>query len=146
MGMIQDIKAMVKQAMLDRDDLRKSILKVALGDLETQALRLKDDITDAQCEQVIRKMVKSSHEMIKLSKDPAVVEKTKAELVILESLLPQTLSVEEIKAALASVIDDIKAVGNDGQATGVAMKHLKSNGAVVVGKDVSQAVRELRAS
>jgi hypothetical protein len=38
----------------------------------------------------------------------------------------------------------VKAAGNDGQATGVAMKHLKSLGAEVNGKDVSAAVRQLR--
>jgi hypothetical protein len=43
------------------------------------------------------------------------------------------------------VKDDIVAAGNDGQATGVAMKLLKSKGAAVDGKTVSAAVRKMRA-
>jgi hypothetical protein len=38
----------------------------------------------------------------------------------------------------------IKAAGNDGQATGVAMKHLKSAGASVDGKTVAEAVKQIR--
>jgi len=44
------------------------------------------------------------------------------------------------------VAEAIKAAGNDGQATGVAMKHLKSTGAVVSGKDVAAVVKTLRGS
>ena len=40
--------------------------------------------------------------------------------------------------------EQIKAAGNDGQATGIAMKQLKSQGAVVNGKDVGAAVALLR--
>jgi len=38
----------------------------------------------------------------------------------------------------------VLAAKNDGQATGVAMKHLKSSGASVTGQDVAQAVKALR--
>jgi uncharacterized protein len=48
-------------------------------------------------------------------------------------------------AALAPVADAIRAAGNDGQATGVAMKQLKSTGATVDGKTVAAAVKQLRA-
>ena len=145
MGMIEDIRARIKKAMIEKNDLEKSILKVALGDLDTEAARSKDGISGEKCEQVIRKMVKSANETIEHSTDADMIEKNKAEIAILETLLPKTLTVEEIKAALVVVAEDIKAAGNDGQATGVAMKHLKSQGAVVTGKDVSAAVREIRA-
>ena len=63
---------------------------------------------------------------------------------MLNAYLPKSLGVAEIVAALAPVAEAVKAAGNDGQATGVAMKHLKTLGAVVNGKDVSAAVRQLR--
>ncbi|QQE12890.1 GatB/YqeY domain-containing protein [Planctomycetota bacterium] len=144
MNMIAGIKQRVRKAMLERNDFEKSILKVALGDLETEASRSADEITNERCEQIIRKMVKSANEMIKLSKDEAMIEKCKAEIVILETLLPKTLSVDEIVAALESVKDNVLAAGNDGQAMGVAMKHLKSSGAIVEGKDVNAAIRKIR--
>ena len=56
------------------------------------------------------------------------------------------MSVDEIAQALIPVAAQIKAAGNDGQATGIAMKQLKSTGQSVNGKDVTAAVKELRKS
>ena len=66
------------------------------------------------------------------------------EMEVLAAFLPKSLSADEIAAALAPVAPQIKAAGNDGQATGIAMKQLKSTGAVVNGKDVTAAVKALR--
>ena len=41
--------------------------------------------------------------------------------------------------------DALRAEANDGKANAAAMKHLKSVGALVEGKDVSEAVRRVRA-
>lgn len=142
--LIDDIKKQVTQAMRDKDTQRRDLLKVVLGELQTAAARSGDAMDDGQAQKIIRKIVKSTHEMIELSKRPEAIEQAKAELVILESLLPKTLSAEEIIAALAPVADNVRSAGNDGQATGVAMKHLKSVGAVVEGQDVGAAVKQMR--
>lgn len=142
--LIDEIKKQVTQAMRDKDTQKRDLLKVVLGELQTAAARTGDNLDDEQAQKIIRKIVKSTQEMIELGKRPEAVEQAKAELVILESLLPKTLSVEEIVKALQPVADSIRAAGNDGQATGVAMKHLKSAGAVVEGKDVGVAVKQLR--
>jgi uncharacterized protein YqeY len=94
----------------------------------------------------LRKLVKSNEESIAASEDEAQKATLRSEIEVLSSLLPQSLDQDEIGAALAPVLDAIKAAANDGQATGVAMKHLKSLGAVVNGKDVSDAVKRLRKS
>ena len=69
----------------------------------------------------------------------------KKEIEALQSLLPKGMSVDQIVEALASQRDAIKAAKNDGQATGVAMKHLKSTGATFEGSDVAKAVQKIRA-
>ncbi len=142
--LIDDVKAQIKQAMRDKDTQKRDLLKVLLGEFQTAAARSSDELTDDQAQKIVRKMVKSNQEMIELSKRPEAIEQAKAELVLLESLLPKTLSVDEIVAALEPVKDAVLAAGNDGQATGVAMKHLKGSGAVVEGKDVGQAVKQMR--
>ena len=146
MSMIQEIKARMIQAMRDRDAPTKSILQVTLGDLELAETRQGGDLDDKQAAQIVRKILKSNQETLTLTKDPEKIEILKVEIVILEGLLPATLSVEQIVAALAPHLDAIKAPGNDGQATGVAMKNLKAAGAAVEGKDVSAAVRQIRGS
>ncbi len=142
--LIDDIKDQVLQAMRAKDSARRDLLKVVLGELQTVAARTGEDMDDDQAQRIIRKMVKSNLEMAELSKRPEVVQQMKTELVVLESLLPKTLTIEQIIEALAPVTDAVKAAGNDGQATGTAMKHLKSSGAVVEGRDVGQAVKRLR--
>lgn len=142
--LIDDIKAQITQAMRDKDTARRDLLKVVLGELQTAASRSGLAMDDEQAQRIIRKIVKSSQEMIELSDRPEAIAKAQAELVILESLLPKILTIEQIVAALAPVKQAVLAAGNDGQATGVAMKHLKSTGAAVEGKDVGQAVRQMR--
>ncbi|XAL98423.1 GatB/YqeY domain-containing protein [Phycisphaeraceae bacterium D3-23] len=139
-----EIKKRVFQAMKDKNELEKELLRVVLGDLQLAETRKAEPMTDKEEQQVVRRMVKSNQETVALTQDPAAVEKLKAELAILESLLPQTLSVAEVLVALEPVADGVKAAGNDGQATGVAMKHLKGQGLEVEGKDVAQAVKQLR--
>ena len=130
--------------MRDRDDAARSILRVALGDLQLAESRSAEAFTDQQAEGVIRKLIKSNTETIEFTRDEAVAERLRHENQVLESLLPRTLSVEQIIAALEPVEAQIRGAGNDGQATGAAMKHLKSTDANVVGSDVAQAVRQMR--
>lgn len=142
--LIDDVKQQVIQAMRDRDTERRDLLKVVLGEMQTAAARLSEDLPDADAQRIIRKMIKSNQEMAELSDRPGVAEKMKAEIQVLETLLPKTLNIDQIIEALAPVLDAVKSAGNDGQATGVAMKHLKSTGAAVDGKDVGQAIKQVR--
>lgn len=142
--LIDDIKKRIIVAMKAGQTQERDILKVVLGDLQISETRKFKDLTDAEAQAIVRKVIKGNREMIAAVDDPAVAQRMTQEIAILETLLPRSLSVEQIVVALAPVADEVKAAGNDGQATGVAMKHLKPTGAQVQGKDVSAAVRQLR--
>lgn len=124
--------------------VEKEILKVAMGEITTDAARPGKKGDDAEAQAILKKLVKSNQETIALSQDEAQKETLRVEIEVLLDFLPKTLGVPEIVAALAPVAEAVKAAGNDGQATGVAMKHLKSLGAEVNGRDVSAAVRQMR--
>lgn len=141
---LDDVRKRMTQAMRDKDTLTRDVMRVILGELQAHETRA-GSITDEQGHGIVRKLMKSNEETMGLAKDPAVADKLRQENAILTALLPKTMSVDEIVAALAPVADAVKAAGNDGQATGVAMKHLKSTGAVAQGSDVSLAVKKLRA-
>lgn len=145
MPRIEDLRAQITQAMRDRDEARKSILRVALGDLQAAESRQTTPLTPEQGAAIVRKLIKSNEETLGLTKDAPTAERLRRENEILQALLPQTLGVDAIVAALEPVADQVRAAGNDGQATGVAMKHLKARGAAVEGKDVADAVKRLRA-
>jgi len=147
MELLAKIKKQVVEAMKARDTLAKDVLRVAQGDIELAQTRTGKPLTEPEQEQIVRKLIKSNQESLAAVQDadPAQSEKLTKEVKLLEALLPQQLSVAQIIAALEPVHDDIKSAGNDGQATGVAMKHLKPQGLAVDGKDVAQAVKQLRA-
>ncbi|GMV15356.1 MAG: GatB/YqeY domain-containing protein [Polyangiaceae bacterium] len=141
----EEIKKRMLQAMKSGDTLEKEILRVALGEIQTQEARASKAMSDEEVAAVLRKLVKNNQETLGVSERAEQKDQLAKEIAILESLLPKALGVDEIVAALAPVRDAVKAAGNDGQATGVAMKHLKSAGAVVTGKEVTEAVKRLRA-
>jgi len=142
--LIDDIKKRIIVAMKARNTQERDILKVVLGDLQMVETRKAQDLTDVESQAVVRKIIKGNREMIEAVQDDEVIQRMNQEIAILDTLLPRSLSIEEILEALAPVADAVKAAGNDGQATGVAMKQLKSTGAEVQGKDVAAAVQQMR--
>lgn len=139
--LIDDIKAAMFAAMKSGNTIEKEVLRTALG--EATATGEKPD--DPQMAAVLRKLVKGIEETQGVATDAETQARLTQELAILRRFLPQTLGVAQIKEALAPVVEAIRAAAGEGPATGIAMKHLKSSGATVEGKDVSAAVRELRA-
>lgn len=132
------------KAMKAGNSVEKEILRVAMGELTTDAARPGRKGDDEEAQAILKKLVKSNEESLAATQDETQKAQLTSEIAILNDFLPKALGVEDILTALAPVADAVKSAGNDGQATGVAMKHLKTLGAVVNGKDVSAAVRQLR--
>ncbi|MFO0762157.1 MAG: GatB/YqeY domain-containing protein [Byssovorax sp.] len=142
--LIDELKRRVTAAMKTGNTVEKEILRVALGEIQIADAR-GTAVTDESVTTVLRKLIKSNEETLAATADEATKKQLAAEIEVLASLLPKSLGVPEIVEALAPIHAAIKAAGNDGQATGVAMKHLKTTAAVVNGKDVTAAVKQIRA-
>jgi uncharacterized protein len=139
-----EIRSRMVAAMKAGDSLEKGILKLTLGEIQTAEARAGADLSDVDAARLVRKLIKSNTESLDATNDAAIRAKLTREIAILDALLPKTLGVDEIVAALAPVRDAIVGAGNDGQATGIGMKHLEGTGASVTGGDVAAAVRALR--
>ena len=152
MSLMEEIRQRLAAVMKPRDERQtweRDIYKLALSEITTLELRSQGKpVTEEQIANVLRKLIEGNNEtlaaMEKLGKGGA--EKLRAENEVLASLLPKTLSPEEIAERLAPVADAIRTAKSDGQAMGLAMKHLKSENAPVAGADVTQAVKQLRAA
>jgi uncharacterized protein len=147
--LVEELKKRITTAMKDGDTVARDVLRLALGEIQMAEVRRAeagkaDKLTDEEAAGVLRKLVKSNEETLGLSGEGESAVTLKKEIEILTSLLPKQMSVDEIVAALASQVDAIKAAKADGQAVGVAMKHLKSTGASVTGNDVQTAVKKIR--
>jgi uncharacterized protein YqeY len=131
--------------MKSGDTVARDILRLAQSEIQMSEVRKASTLTDEEASAAVRKLIKSNEETLSLSADNAERSATlKKEIEVLSALLPKQLSVDDIVKALEPVKDAIVAAKADGQATGVAMKHLKTTGANVSGNDVGAAVKKIR--
>lgn len=142
--LLDEIKARMFKAMKEGRIVEKEILRVAVGEITTNAARAGMTGSDEEAQATVRKLMKSDQESLAVCEDPVRREALELELRTLADLLPKSLTVDEIVQALEGVRPAIVAAANEGQATGVAMKQLKSTGAAVNGKDVAAAVKQIR--
>ncbi len=143
--LIDEIKARMTRAMRERDEVVRNILGLAVGEIQTAEARANRPLGDDEAMAIVRKLVKSNEETLALTgTEDARAPGLRREIETLSALLPRSMSVEQIVDALSSVAEAIRAAKGDGQAMGVAMKHLKAAGAVVGAPDVQQAVKKVR--
>ena len=149
MSMLDTLKARLTECRKAGKAIEMTVLQVVLGDASTIEARGGNKATDDEVEKIVRKTVLGNQETLGILEQKGLTgganhAKLSAENAFLQTLLPQTLSAEEIAAHLGEVADALRAAKNDGQATGVAMKHLKPKGLRVLGEDVSAAVKKIR--
>jgi uncharacterized protein len=137
------LKARAAESMKAKDAVATSILRLALGEIQTAEARTNKPVSDDEAIAIVRKLVKSNEETLAHSQgeERATLERENA---ILLGVLPATLGPDRIVELLAPVTEALRAAKSDGQATGIAMKHLKASGASVQGNDVTAAVKRVR--
>jgi uncharacterized protein len=149
MTLLETLKEKLTECRRAGKSVEMGVLQVVLGDASTAEARSGQKPTDEEVEELIRKTLLGNQETLTILEQKGMTSaenyaKLKTESALLQELLPPSLSVEEIMAVLDDVADAIKAAKNDGQATGIAMKHVKSLKLRAQGDDVSAAVKKIR--
>lgn len=143
---LTDLQTKLNQARKAGDKEALGILQVVLGDLSTLKARNGKDVTEDQIENTIRGLRDKNNETLVLlagkGREADEVRLNK-ENAYLTTLLPTTLTVAEIKVALAEIKDQL-VTAKGGAAVGIAMKYLKPKGLKVLGDDVKKAVEEMK--
>ena len=142
--LLDEVKSRMFKAMKEGRIVEKEVLRVAVGEITTQAARSGNALSDEEAQAILRKLIKSNQESLALTDDAQKRADLELENRTLADLLPKTLSEEEIIVQLESLRAAIETAASAGQATGIAMKHLKSLGVNVNGKDVTVAVGKMR--
>lgn len=155
MNLYEAIRSQLTTSIKEKNEIKKSILRVVLGDLSTSKSRSGKKASEDDIKRVIKKLIEGNLETLQYAKgnNPELADKLVAENVILNSFLPKTLSRDEIKDKLEAlrpmsstmVLFNIFNAKSDGQATGVAIKYFKEQGLDVDGTDVATVVKEMRA-
>ena len=114
MGIKEKIEADVKVALRAREELRLGALRFALAALKNRWIDLKDKFDDAAAIQVLSTLAKQRRESIEQFEKGGRLElaaKEKAELAILETYLPKSLSEAELSDLLDAAIKETQATG-----------------------------------
>lgn len=105
-----------------------SLLKFVLGEFQNDVDKNKSTV-----EQIIRRTINSNNECLSIRYD----EKIEAENEFLKTLLPNYMSVEELRSVVATL-----GLDKTGASVGKAIKYLKTNGMSFLPEDVKKAVTE----
>jgi len=126
MGLQERIQNDLKLAILAKDEDRKSLIRVIMGEMSREGKILSDD----KVIKILRKM-----------KENAELLSNKVEISIIEDYLPMTLNSTQTKKI---IVDLINKNGFSGMKDmGKVMASLKSMGGQIDGKIASQITKEL---
>ena len=144
-----DLRSKLQTAIKTKDDLARDVLRIIMGEVSTRQARTGKEPGDADIHAIIRTMLTNNNETRKELEQRSqtsheAYERLGRENAYLETLLPKTLDQAAIRKELQPLEAELKAAKNDGQATGIAMKHMKQKGLAVLGEEVAAAVKELR--
>lgn len=138
-----EIKARITQATKFKDEVVKNVLKVVLGEIQTQETRNSKELTDEQVVKVLKKTLDGVNEMLQYK---PYAHDLMTERATLEGLMPPVLNFYDIVNAIESdgtAKMQIIESKSDGQAMGIAMKLLKDKGAVD-GNLVKEVIKSIR--
>lgn len=134
----------LKLAMKARDQLRMDVIRMVKAAVMNKELELKKDLDDAEMSRVMTTMIKQRRESVEQFEKGNRAElaaKERQEIVILESYLPQAISLEQLSTIVDAAIQETGA--HSLKEMGAVMKAVmvRVAGQTVDGKQISELVR-----
>ena len=145
MALIERIQKDLTEAMMSKDELRLSVLRMAKSALKYKEIEKVRPLEDAESLQVLQTLVKQRRESVEQFARGGrqdLADKETKEIVILENYLPAAPSDSDLNAAVEAAIAETGA--NSPKAMGAVIKAAKARleGKAVDGKVLSDRVRE----
>ncbi len=126
MGMIEDVRAQMMEAMKNRDKDRKDALSMLLSALKNKAIDKRSDLTQAEEFEVVKKEIKQTKETMELAPEERtdIREACKIRLAVYQEFAPEEMSEEAIRAQVAEVLEVLGITEPSGRDKGKVMKEL----------------------
>jgi len=147
MALFETISNDIQAAMLAKDKIRLEALRGAKKEfLEAKTAKGADgELSDETAVKILQKMVKQRKDSATIYTEqnrPELAEKELAEVKVLETYLPKSLSPEELEVALKEIIVQVGATSakDMGKVMGVATKALVGK---TEGRLISEKVKQL---
>ncbi len=143
------IREKIKEAMLAKDQLAlavfRGILSSFTNELVSKGKTPQDTLADEECMTVIKRLAKQRKDSIEQFTNggrPELAEAEKKELDLLETLLPATMSIDDIKTIAEKKKQELQIVDKSkmGLLMGAVIKETKGN---ADGADVKSVVESL---
>ena len=141
----KDINEMLKQAMKSGDKVKLSVLRMLLSEVKNKRIAdLVKELDEKIIISLIQKMVRQRKESIEQFKNGNrmdLVQKEEEELKILESWLPEQLSIQELETIISDAVKSTGAtsIKDMGKVMGATLDKVKGR---MDGKVVSEMVRK----
>ena len=148
MSLHKQIKDGIKEAMIKKDTLRLTVLRNILSTFNNEMIAKKitaEELSDEDATTIIRKLVKQRKDSIdQFTKGNRMdlVQAEESEMKILEALLPQLMSREEIEKIVKAKIETAGSVDKSklGQFMGGIMKELKGKADGMLVKEILESL------
>lgn len=114
----------IRKAMVEKDTVKRDCLRFIVSDIKNLTVNAGKEVTDEACLKAIQKSVKTHSDSIEQFEKAGrsdLVEKEKAELVVLQEYMPKMLSEEETKLVIDNILQTVEAVKKN---FGIIMKQL----------------------
>ena len=145
MSVKEQLRRALTEAMRQKDDLRKRVLRLALAAIKLAEVEKGRPLSDPEVWAVLQKEIKARHETIEGAERAGrqdLIAEARAEIAVLEAFLPAPLSAEELEALAREVIAEVGATSPKDM--GKVMKPLMARvQGRASGSEVSQVVRRL---
>ncbi len=147
MSLKEQLAADLKDAIRQRDERRRNVLRLTLAALHNAEIAARQELDEPAALSVLTKEAKQRRESIEEFRKAGrqdLIEKEEPELAILAAYLPQQLSREEIVQAVRKAIEETGASGPGdlGKVMPVLMQQVRGR---ADGREVNEVVRELLA-
>ena len=146
MALSERIQKDLLHAMKAKDAARVGALRMISAALQNKQIEKKAPLSDEEVVQVLKSQQKQRAESIEQFEKggrPELAEKERREKLVIESYMPEPISLDEVANVIAGVIRDMEAEGpkSMGVVMKEAMNRLQATGKTVDGKMVSSLVR-----
>lgn len=126
MSMIDEVRSQMMEAMKNKDKARKDALSMLLSALKNKAIDKREDLTEAEEFEVVKKEMKQTKETMELA--PAdredIKEACRVRLSVYQEFAPEEMSEEAIRAAVTEVLGSLGITEPSGKDKGKVMKEL----------------------
>ena len=134
----------IKEAMKSQDKEKLAVLRMVKGAMQLEEINKKQELNDEDVIAVISKQIKTRKESIvefEKGNRADLIEKTQAEIKILEEYMPEQLSEEEVNKIIEEAIEQVnpQAPSDMGKIMGIVTPKLKGRADM---SSVSKIVKE----